>query len=319
MTILMSPIMILTVGKLMVLRITLKLFQLILILLKDSIKHTHLILDTYMEYTSSPFYSSDGIKTIHDYDYGYESINLEEAWGRNLGYRHYAIDFDNSGKRIISSNPSLDSDPTTNPFILGWWTRVECVELGNYSCTSVNGKPEEEFVLKDVGIFVDGGDPFTNSDLSAITGSASYSGVIKGLIHNLDDNLTKSLFGDINLDVNFSDENNLGSISGMMNNFHLETGSNVYDTLRGNIILESTDLGSTFIDSRIDNRTTLIFNDGNVSGNLAGRNYDGKWGGRFYGNHSPDGMPETVGGTAAATSSDGEYTIMVPWIADKRP
>ncbi|KKZ15137.1 MAG: hypothetical protein TH68_02065 [Candidatus Synechococcus spongiarum 142] len=44
MTILMSPIMILTVGKLMVLRITLKLFQLILILLKDSIKHTHLIL-----------------------------------------------------------------------------------------------------------------------------------------------------------------------------------------------------------------------------------------------------------------------------------
>ena len=167
MTILMSPIMILTIGKLMVLRITLKLFQLILILLKDSIKHTHLILDTYMEYTSSPFYSSDGIKTIHDYDYGYESINLEEAWGRNLGYRHYAVDFDNSGKRIISSNSSLNSDPTTNPFILGWWTRVECVEL-NYSCTSINGKPEEGFVLKDVGIFVDGGDPFTNSDLSAI-------------------------------------------------------------------------------------------------------------------------------------------------------
>ena len=164
-------------------------------------------LNTYMKITNSLYNTINGNNTVYHYNYGYETVYLEDAWGRNLGYRHYAITRDDDGViTSIDTDPSLNLDTTTNPFILGWWTRVVCQD--SHSCDSVNRKPDRDrgFEVKDVGIFVDGGDPFTKSDLSAITGSASYSGVIKGVIHNHDDNLTKPLFGNINLDVNFSDE-----------------------------------------------------------------------------------------------------------------
>lgn len=130
---------------------------------------------------------------------------------------------------------------------------------------------------------------------------------------------TGDMYGDIELNVNFGDSTSLGHIDGIIKNIESNkpdyslTGrhGDHYDYLTnlvkisGSLTLEKTAIGES----------NSGFFKGNVSGNLDGRNYSGKWGGQFYPNGDPSKVEDvTVGGTMAASS--GDFHIIAPWAAD---
>ena len=199
----------------------------------------------------------------------------------------------------------------TDYLTLGTWAKTANTG-GNSNATSAD--------IEEIGLYVTGGNVFSNN-IQNLTGNATYSGPVIALIvpHNVPltssiDGGRDTLFGNINLTANFEDVDSLGTISGYMNDFrHYEEidlgngfrrGTGEVLNYPGSLILEQVNIGNNHGG----------FFDGNVSGNLNGRDYQGKWGGQFYGTGR---TPNTVAGTAAATSTDGSATIYVPWAAEK--
>ena len=205
----------------------------------------------------------------------------------------------------------------TDYLTLGTWAKVR-----NYN-KNPNATSAE---IEEIGLYVTGGNVFSNN-IQNLTGNATYSGPVYAMIvpHNVSLKTPSEFspilgggngefYGNITLTANFEDVNSLGIISGYMDNFryyeqHYEGVRNSNDPTNvliypGSLILEQVNIGNNHGG----------FFDGNVSGNLNGRDYQGKWGGQFYGTGS---VPNTVAGTAAATATDGSATIYVPWAADK--
>lgn len=191
----------------------------------------------------------------------------------------------------------------------------------------------------DLGIFVDGSDPFNQNNMASLTGTATYSGPV--LAYSINSNskcplpchgsqdstrnhqLTyhdgladNELYGSITLTARFGNSDSLGTLEGSMNlngvfysnqwdnDGILEANEADSRAIPGTIILERANISNTHSG----------FAEGNVSGSLNGRSYTGKWGSQFYGNNSADGNPENVGGTMAAES--GDYVIFAGWTAD---
>lgn len=113
------------------------------------------------------------------------------------------------------------------------------------------------------------------------------------------------LGGRVNLNADFGDGNNLGSISGDLSNLTVGTFDRGND-ISGRLLLNAANIGNDHSG----------FFDGDVTGRLDGLDYTGKWGGQFYNNNRGDGLPGTVAGTAAAESSDGRFVLVTPWMAD---
>ena len=200
-------------------------------------------------------------------------------------------------------------------------------------------------VHDELGIFVDGSDPYNQNNLISLTGTATYRAPIQAILINIKNGLIDSdgsrdrnlkrnrsltyydgivnedeIYGNINLTADFNDSDSLGTIEGSMSDFHATHYSNQWDndgnlddnefevrTIPGTINLETTSISSAYSG----------FAEGNVSGTFNGETYTGKWGSQFYGNDSPDGKPEHIGGTMAAKSDDGDFVIYSGWIADK--
>ena len=199
--------------------------------------------------------------------------------------------------------------------------------------------------IDSIGAFVDGNDPFSQNNLQSLTGTASYSSPIKVEIYNTSlnnmtdnsaraqafnrneiinkfDRLYSPLHGNINLTVNFDGSDSLGTIEGRIGDFRasfysdnwnnddvIDFDDEIYDGYYpGQLVLDRANIG---------NSHSGFFN-GTVSGNLKGRDYNGKWGGQFYGNDRSDGYPESAAGIMSATSTNGDFTVIAPWIADKR-
>ena len=242
-------------------------------------------------------------------------LELFDVVGKSLGYRDYGR----------NKNEENDVAPGPNPFVLGGWVEYECRE--SY-CNFENGVGLDTLKIADLGMFVSGGDPFIQDNLASLTGKATYAADINGWIfreglkygshdfrrdaHSSADGISSTL----RLNVDFSDKNNLGTIEGTVG-YGLSYDGRGASVGGGTIILESTNIGNT----------NSGFFEGNVSGSIKGREYEGKWGGQFYGNNSPDGLPEHVAGTISATNKikidplngDKQETIMFPWVADKHP
>ena len=202
---------------------------------------------------------------------------------------------------------------------LGTWL------TSNYDYKEAVGKEISD--IFNIATYVVGGDPFRNN-MSSIIGTATYSGSVHGYIvkpnfiagsgspnYDLNDPIHNSvndsrdvssnyLFARISLMADFDNQNSLGSISGYVDNFTTVKRRN---SLSGRLNLERSDIGNSHSG----------FFDGNVSGTVNGLNYEGKWGGQFYGNDETDGKPGTVAGTAAAATNDGNLAIYFPWAADK--
>ena len=229
----------------------------------------------------------------------------------------------------------------TDYLALGFWAESKG---SYYNVSSLSN-------LANIGVFVDGSDPFTSS-VSSLIGRATYSGPIRIGFYNTNEDFYAAaacwgspcrsieeaqqqtdaiikyneridhgeIYGNINLTADFGDANSLGHIEGSINNIRtfLATGrvvgpfNGTYHTDHRAGILP----GSLNLERAAIGESHSGFFAGNVSGRLNQKQYTGQWGGQFYGNGSSH--PDTVAGTMAVSSEDGHLHFMAPWAADRR-
>lgn len=155
------------------------------------------------------------------------------------------------------------------------------------------------------GAFADGNDPFRQSDLTAISGSARYEGLAAGLYSAGSGAETELGYwgGSITLNADFGGAGDLGTISGSLTNVSVDD-----ERYAGSLTLGAASIGST--DSG--------FFEGDVSGTVEGTAYSGKWGGQFFGNGEADGKPGSVAGTLGGRSANDTVTFVGGFGAYKR-
>ena len=146
------------------------------------------------------------------------------------------------------------------------------------------------------GAFADGSDPFRQSNLMALQGTARYDGHAAGIYsHKVNSGAEPTTIGyleaDVSLTANFGGRSDLGTIDGFVNNFTVDG-----EPESGELILGAADIGPA----------NSGFFRGSVTDDGASdsREYTGQWGGQFFGNGESDGKPGSVAGTFGARSTD---------------
>ncbi|MCY4607840.1 MAG: hypothetical protein OXD40_04470 [bacterium] len=149
----------------------------------------------------------------------------------------------------------------------------------------------------EFGAFADGNDPFMQSDLAAVSGTATYLGDAIGVYSAREAGATAVgyLDADVRLTANFGDANGLGTIRGSMTNFFVDGAPHA-----GTLNLGTADIGAQ----------NSGFFRGSVTGADSQRNYTGRWGGQFFGNDQADGRPGSAAGTFGAHSSDDAINLV---------
>ena len=141
------------------------------------------------------------------------------------------------------------------------------------------------------GAFVDGSDPFDQANLVTLLGTATYEGAATGVYSEKTAESTSIGYfnGDVELTADFGDANGLGTISGSITNFEVDSEPEI-----GTLNLGTADIGAL----------NSGFFEGAVTGSDDERMYTGNWGGQFFGNGESDGKPGSVGGTFGGSSTD---------------
>ena len=154
------------------------------------------------------------------------------------------------------------------------------------------------------GAFADGSDPFTQSNLTGVQGTATYEGEATGVYSQTETGSTTIGYfdGDVELMADFGGMNDLGTISGSITDFVVDGTSEV-----GTLNLGSANIGSQ--DSG--------FFKGSVTGSDDERSYAGHWGGQFFGNGETDGKPGSVAGTFGGSSTDDSVNFVGAFGAHK--
>jgi hypothetical protein len=162
----------------------------------------------------------------------------------------------------------------------------------------------------EVGFYTDGGDPFTQANIAALTGTATYTSTdaVTGFFRGKNDRdvyVTDVATGEITLAANFDTDKISGEITGI--NFEtIEVPAGLKIALQAANI-DNTKVGGFWTGD------TLTTNTDNAE------QYIGKWGGQFYGNG--DGNPKFAAGTfggAAAPGTGAEGTFVGSFVAKKQ-
>ncbi|MDE0144502.1 MAG: hypothetical protein OXL95_01385, partial [Nitrospira sp.] len=179
--------------------------------------------------------------------------------------------------------PTSETGPDTDYLAGGIWLFVPN-----------NPASADDFVF---GAFGDGSDPFMQSALPALTGTARYIGEATGIYSATENNATQIGYFDANatLDADFGDGNGLGTIGGHLTGFEVDG-----ESLPGSLTLGSANIGAS----------NSGFFEGRLSGSSQGTSYTGRWGGAFFGNGEDDGRPGSVGGTFGGRSADSSESFV---------
>ena len=156
------------------------------------------------------------------------------------------------GQRVVVAYPRTAEEGGTDWLAAGIWAFVPDSEApGDY----------------EFGAFADGGDPFDDDNLQALTGTAQYEGQAVGVYYSFSANEGEAgpFTADVALTADFGDADALGSISGTVSGVETEGGSSIGATLT---------LGS----ASIGNSNGGFFT-GNTAMAFGGRTYAGRWGG----------------------------------------
>ena len=140
-----------------------------------------------------------------------------------------------------------------------------------------------------IGAFGDGNDPFRQSNLVALQGTARYLGEATGVYADRSENEVGYWDANVTLTADFGGRSDLGSIGGSVTGF--ESDGERYS---GSMSLGAANIGSS----------NSGFFEGRLSGNVEGIGLSGRWGGQFFGNSEADGKPGSVGGTLGGRSDD---------------
>lgn len=164
----------------------------------------------------------------------------------------------------------------------------------------------------EIGLYTDGGDPFTKANIAGLTGTANYEMEDGALgLYNEGANVYVAS-GDVELTANFDTD----TISGNIDRIRLENGFQQVPAVAGlNIALQEADIDTTK-EGGFWTGETLTTNTQNSE------QYEGKWGGQFYGNGANTAdHPEFVSGTfggAAIPSSGAIGSFVGAFIAEKQ-
>ena len=156
----------------------------------------------------------------------------------------------------------------------------------------------------EFGAFADGSDPFMQSNLAPVMGSARYTGDATGVysLRETEGTTVGYLEADVILTANFGDANGLGTISGRMTGFFADDAP-----ISGTLNLGTANIGAQ----------NSGFFRGAVTGADGERSYTGHWGGQFFGNGQADGRPGSVAGTFGAHSTDDAVSFVGAFGAHK--
>ena len=146
------------------------------------------------------------------------------------------------------------------------------------------------------GAFVHGEDPYTQSNLIGLTGPYTYTGDATGVYSVLAEERNYFFDADVTLTAEFGDVSNLGTIGGHIDNVSVDD-----ELVEGDptLYLRRTGIGeekSGFFKGLTD----MVYE---------GEEYDGKWGGQFFGNDGSN-PPGSVAGTFGAATSDGANSVL---------
>lgn len=147
----------------------------------------------------------------------------------------------------------------------------------------------------EFGAFADGGDPFEQSNLQALTGNAIYRGEAYGVYYSRSgaDAEDSDLFNaNVELTAGFGDAAGLGTVSGRI--------LNVRNTDNGEAVPGSPQV--TLGAANIGAANSGFFTGGSRM-TFEGRSYAGRWGGQFLGNGAATDSPSKVVGTFGVAAS----------------
>ena len=165
-----------------------------------------------------------------------------------------------------------------------------------------NATSADDYVF---GAFVDGNDPFSQSNITALQGTATYEGGATGVYSGKTAESTAIGYfdGDVELTANFGGTSDLGTISGSITNFEVDGEPD-----DGMLNLGTAPIGSQ----------NSGFFEGAVTGDDGERMYVGNWGGQFFGNNESDDKPGSVGGTFGGHSTDDAVNFVGAFGAHKQ-
>ena len=155
------------------------------------------------------------------------------------------------------------------------------------------------------GAFADGSDPFRQSNLQALQGTARYDGTATGVYSDRSGGGAELGYWDgaVALTADFGTPNSRGTISGSVTDIDVDD-----ERVPGSLSLGTAPVGSS----------NSGFFEGSVSGNVLGGTYTGRWGGQFFGNGEADGMPGSVAGTLGGRSMDDTVNFVGTFGAHKQ-
>ena len=198
------------------------------------------------------------------------------------------------GVRWVGLRTDRESQADTDYLVYGLWAWI----------------PRDETQIEDfeIGVFADGGDPFTGANVLALTGEATYRGAANGIYSypDPDDGGIENDFfeADVELNANFGAADAAGTISGEITN-PTSDGSRV-DGPGGNPIVLTLDAAPIGTDDG-------GFFTGAARMTLGPLSHAGQWGGELFGNGADGAAPVSVAGTFGVTATDptlGQATLV---------
>ena len=193
-----------------------------------------------------------------------------------------------SGQNLVIIEAASDYQPskTTSGGVTTYATDSDYLVAGIWA---VIGRNPADF---EYGVFVDGNDPFDRASISPLTGTATYIGRAEAELSDPGNTCNTCLLtASVTLIANFGAANVPGSISGKIVNIE---GRDSDDTPFS--IPDELTLGQAMI-----SETEGGFFSGDTQLTYEGTLYEGKWGGKFYGNPNPGDPAGTHPGSAGGT------------------
>lgn len=218
------------------------------------------------------------------------TVNSADATGDNIAREDDAVIFltpGTGGRRWVALRSDRAGQTDTDYLVYGIWAWIpdDASQIASF----------------EVGVFADGGDPFTGADILALTGTAEYRGEAHGIYSYTDpddDDVENDLFeADAVLTANFGAADAAGTISGRIVNPRGDDGEPVADPGEEIVV----NLGAANIGT----------GDGGFFAGAASMTFDGiphtgQWGGEFFGNGATGPAPGSVAGTFGVAATDPE-------------
>ena len=193
--------------------------------------------------------------------------------------------------------------------VMGYWLRVPERFVDSDGGLDT-GDDLADFVSSiEYGVFVNGGDPYEQANILALTGTATYTGDATAFYIDTVNDKESALRANVTVTADFGTNAELGTVTGTVNGFERyytrePEPRELDDTELG-------DLGSVNLGTADIGDSDSGFFTGDTSMTVNGDSMAGKWGGQFYGNgQQPTEAPAAVAGTFGAANSAGDKVII---------